>query len=232
MAETQPSIVILTGAGVSAESGLGTFREKDGLWTKYDLEEVATPQGFARNPALVHDFYNERRRLLADAKPNAAHLALAELEKRRPGEVLVVTQNIDDLHEKAGSRNVIHMHGELLRARCEGCGDERERREDLSVELVCAACGSAGGMRPAVVWFGEYPMRMDEIDAALAEAATFVSIGTSGHVYPAAGYVEIASALGLETWELNLEKTSPLFGMGRYGPATEVVPAWVEEFTA
>ena len=208
---------------------MGTFRDQDGLWTKYDLEDVATPQGFARNPALVHAFYNERRRLLADAQPNAAHHALAELEKRRPSEVLVVTQNIDDLHAKAGSRNVIHMHGELLRARCEECGDERERAEDLSVDFACPACGQSGGMRPAVVWFGEMPLRMDDIDEALASAELFVSIGTSGQVYPAAGYVQIANALGVETLELNLERTSSAFDAGRYGPATEVVPAWVAE---
>ena len=226
-----PRIVVLTGAGISAESGLGTFRDKEGLWTKYDLSDVATPEGFARNPALVHDFYNARRKNLRESAPNAAHLALAELEKAMPGEMLIVTQNIDNLHECAGSHNVIHMHGELLKARCEKCWDEHARAADLSVDLACPACEQKGGMRPAVVWFGEMPLRMDEIDKALAEMELFVSIGTSGNVYPAAGYVQIAKSLGVATLELNLEPTSDLFDDGRYGPATEVVPAWVAEIS-
>ncbi|MCI4664288.1 MAG: NAD-dependent deacylase [Neomegalonema sp.] len=224
-----PRIVILTGAGVSAESGMGTFRDKDGLWTKYDLEDVATPEGFARNPALVHAFYNERRRLLHQGEPNQAHFALAELEQRLPGEILIVTQNIDNLHEKAGSKNVLHMHGELLKSRCEKCGEERHCPDDLSTDRACPACGHIGGMRPAVVWFGEMPLHMEQIDDALAGAEQFVSIGTSGQVYPAAGYVQIARTIGLRTLELNLEATSSYFDAGRYGPATEIVPAWVKE---
>lgn len=230
MPKRDARIVVLTGAGISAESGLGTFRDVDGLWTKYDLEDVATPEGFARDPALVHAFYNMRRKLMAEATPNAAHVALAELEARMaPGELLIVTQNIDNLHELAGSSNVIHMHGELLRARCAHCGDECACVEDLSVERVCAACAAPGGMRPAVVWFGEMPLRMDEIERALEGAELFVSIGTSGNVYPAAGYVQIARAIGVRTLELNLEATSGFFDEGRYGPASEVVPVWAAE---
>ena len=226
---TTPKVVILTGAGISAESGLGTFRDKDGIWTQYDLEDVATPQGFARDPHLVHEFYNARRRGLLDAAVNAAHRALARLEAATPGEILIVTQNIDDLHERAGSRSVLHMHGELLNALCDHCGARRPWREDLSTALACEACGRAGGMRPDVVWFGEMPYYMEEIGAALAQAELFVSIGTSGNVYPAAGFVEEARMMGLDTLELNLEPTSPAFAHCRSGVATEVVPAWVEE---
>ncbi|MBI1985475.1 MAG: NAD-dependent deacylase, partial [Rhodospirillales bacterium] len=182
-------IVILTGAGISKESGLATFRDADGIWATVRIEDVATPDAFARDPVRVHAFYNARRARLAsgDVKPNAAHFSLARLESEWPGEVLVVTQNIDDLHERAGSRNVVHMHGELLKARCQTCGDVVPWRDDLGVGLTCSACGVAGGMRPHVVWFGEMPFDMERIDAALDRCALFVSIGTSGAVYPAAG---------------------------------------------
>ncbi|MEL6979342.1 MAG: NAD-dependent deacylase [Pseudomonadota bacterium] len=232
-AET-PSIVILTGAGISAESGLGTFRDKDGLWSRYDLEEVATPQGFARNPKLVQEFYNARRKNLLDAKPNAAHEALAKLQRERPGHALIVTQNIDDLHERAGAdpQDVIHMHGELLKAHCNACGARRDWREDLSIEARCDACGAVGAMRPSVVWFGEYPLEMARIEEAVENASLFVSIGTSGQVYPAAGYVEIAQIHGARTLELNLERSSSSFDEARTGKATDIVPAWVEEILA
>src|SRR6185369_10039187 len=223
-----PRIVILTGAGISAESGVATFRDKDGIWAKVDYRDVATPEGFARDPTKVHEFYNTRRRGMAAVKPNAAHLALARLEHEFTGEFLLVTQNIDDLHEQAGSRKLIHMHGELGTALCAGCGARREWRGDLSVEVRCDACGRAGGMRPDVVWFGEFPYRMDEIGEALSRCDLFVSIGTSGTVYPAAGFVADARAAGAETVELNLEPSEgrSLFSERRYGLATEIVPAF------
>lgn len=226
-------IFVLTGAGVSAESGLGTFRDKDGVWTKYDLSEVATPEGFARNPALVRDFYNARRRNLVGAEPNAAHAALARLETdlaARGGELFLCTQNVDDLHEKAGSRRVVHMHGELAVTRCHHCDATRSDAGPLTAEAVCAACGRDGGARPHVVWFGEMPLHMDAIEDALADADLFVSIGTSGSVYPAAGFVTEARAMGIATCEINLEPSANayVFDEKHYGPATEVVPRWVD----
>lgn len=223
-------IVILTGAGISAESGLGTFRDKDGLWTKYDLEEVATPEGFARNPTLVHEFYNARRQNLLEAAPNPAHHALAKLERAHPGCVLVVTQNVDNLHERAGSRNVLHMHGELLKARCENCGQVAEWAGDLSLETPCPACGTPSHLRPHVVWFGEMPFHMDRIALELAVCDLFVSIGTSGNVYPAAEFVADVRAAGhARTVELNLEPSEghSLFAERVYGPASQIVPTFV-----
>lgn len=230
-------IFVLTGAGVSAESGLGTFRDKDGVWTKYDLSEVATPEGFARDPAKVRGFYNARRANLAGAAPNAAHLALARLEAEltaRGGELYLCTQNVDDLHEKAGSRRVIHMHGELAVTRCHHCEATRPDTAPLTAESVCEACGRAGGARPHVVWFGETPLFMDEIEDALSEADLFVSIGASGSVYPAAGFVTEARAMGIATCEINLEPSANayVFDQKLYGPASEVVPAWVEQVLA
>lgn len=227
-------IFVLTGAGVSAESGLGTFRDKDGVWTKYDLETVATPEGFARNPALVRDFYNARRVNLMDAAPNAAHFALARLEAElaaRGDELWLCTQNVDDLHEKAGSRRVVHMHGELAVTRCHYCQATCPDTGALTAEAVCGACGRAGGARPHVVWFGEMPLHMDEIEDALAEADLFVSIGTSGSVYPAAGFVTQARAMGIATCEINLEPSANayVFDEKRYGPASRIVPAWVQD---
>lgn len=223
-------IVILTGAGISAESGLGTFRDKDGLWTRYDLEEVATPQGFARNPALVHDFYNARRMNCAEADPNAAHYALARLERDYPGKVLVVTQNVDDLHERAGSKAVIHMHGQLRRALCAACGHRWDAPAAMHAPDPCPACATAA-TRPDIVWFGEFPYHMEEIDDALTAADLFVAIGTSGNVYPAAGFVREARAMGAMTLELNLDPsdTAPDFHEARHGPATKIVPEWVEQ---
>jgi len=225
------SIVILTGAGISAESGLGTFRDVDGLWTKVNLEDVATPEGFARDPVMVHDFYSQRRQNLIEAAPNAAHVALARLEAEHPGEVLVVTQNVDDLHERGGSTNVLHMHGELLKVRCDNCGDVRPWVEDLFVETPCPACATAGYMRPHVVWFGEMPFEMARIERALEACDLFLSIGTSGNVYPAAGYVAAVRRLGrAHTAELNLEPSegASLFAEAVHGPATEVVPRYID----
>jgi len=224
------NIVILTGAGLSAESGLGTFRDVGGLWSQYDLEEVATPQGYARNPELVLGFYNVRRENALAAKPNAAHFALARLEAEHSGRVTVVTQNIDTLHEDAGTKNLIHMHGELAQALCSGCGARVASCEALQVTTKCPSCAKAGGMRPDVVWFGEMPYRMDEIYSRLVEADLFVSIGTSGTVYPAAGFVAEASAAGVQTLELNLEPSegASLFDEVQHGPATEIVPAFVD----
>ncbi len=223
------NIVILTGAGVSAESGLGTFRDEDGLWTKYDLNEVATPEGFARNPSLVHAFYNARRRNLLNSKSNAAHAALADLEKKSDAEILLVTQNVDNLHEQAGSANLLHIHGELLKVRCTACHHEDEWLDDLSLSSSCPACITPGNLRPDVVWFGEMPKHMHDIYDALAQCDLFVSIGTSGSVYPASGFVAEARAAGAHTVELNMEPSEgeSLFAEKHYGPATEVVPDYV-----
>lgn len=223
------SIVILTGAGLSAESGVQTFRDPDGIWAQHDYRDVATPEGFARNPRLVHDFYNARRALMRDVRPNAAHLALAELERAFDGDVLIVTQNIDNLHEAAGSSRFIHMHGELGKSLCAHCGARADCASDLSLELSCGACGKPGGLRPDVVWFGEMPYHMERIAAALADADLFISIGTSGNVYPAAGFVAEALANGAHTVELNLEPSegASYFAEHHHGPATVVVPAYV-----
>ncbi len=231
MATKYRSLVILTGAGISAESGLGTFRDKDGLWTKYDLRDVATPEGFERNPALVHDFYNARRRNLIEAVPNPAHAALAALERAWPGDFLLVTQNVDDLHERAGSTKLLHMHGELLKIRCENCGNVLPCREDIDLSSACPACATPGYMRPHVVWFGEMPFYMDRIEQALNGCDLFVSIGTSGNVYPAAGFVAEARRRRAHTVELNLEPSEGYshFAEKRYGAASEIVPAYVQE---
>lgn len=232
-----PSIVILTGAGISKESGLDTFRCADGIWNKVNLEDVATPEGFQRNPDMVHAFYNARRAQLFDPSlsPNAAHKALARLEREWPGDVLVVTQNIDDLHERGGSRNVLHMHGELKKVRCEGCRSVIVWETDLGRHTPCPTCGVSGAMRPHVVWFGEMPLGMDRIHTALESCALFLSIGTSGNVYPAAGFVHhVHDTSGAHTVELNLEPSegASLFDEQHYGPATQVVPAYVDRFLA
>ncbi|MFN7958686.1 MAG: Sir2 family NAD+-dependent deacetylase [Holophagaceae bacterium] len=224
-----PSIVILTGAGISAESGLRTFRDADGLWENHRVEDVATPEAFRRDPALVQRFYNERRRSLATVQPNAAHLALARLERERPGEVLLVTQNVDDLHDRAGSQNLLHMHGELLKARCLGCGAIHPWPGDLDGTSRCPAC-ERGGLRPHIVWFGELPLDLDRIYDAVERCGLFVAIGTSGHVYPAAGLVQ-AVAPGTRTVELNLaaSRVASAFQEVRTGRATDLVPAFVDE---
>lgn len=230
---TYRRIVVLTGAGISAESGLKTFRDSDGLWEQHRIEDVATPEGFARDPALVHRFYNARRQqLLSDAvQPNAAHRALATLEQAHLGTVLVVTQNVDDLHEGAGSRCVIHLHGELRQIRCCQSGQVWRTEQDTSVEDQCRCCHPARAVRPHVVWFGETPLELDRIAEALGQCDLFFAIGTSGHVYPAAGFVQTARAAGAHTVELNLEPSAvqSAFDECRYGPAGELVPAYVEE---
>ncbi len=226
-----PSIVVLTGAGISAESGLPTFRASDGLWEGHRVEDVASPEGFARDPELVHRFYNLRRAALQSVKPNAAHQALVRLEREWPGAFLLVTQNVDDLHGRAGSRKLLPMHGELLRALCQECGETTPCTGDTGAASVCPACGAAGGMRPAIVWFGEMPWHMDEIMAALSNCGIFIAVGTSGHVYPAAGFVNAASRRGARTIEVNLAGTaaSSAFGERRTGPATEVLSPLVDE---
>lgn len=226
-------IVILTGAGISAESGLKTFRDADGLWENHRVEEVATPEAFHRDPRLVHRFYNLRRAQLREVEPNAAHQALARLESVWKDDFLLVTQNVDDLHDRAGSRNLLHMHGELRKVRCERCGLVRFWEEDLGMDTCCPACDRAGGMRPHIVWFGEMPFEMDRIFEALERCDLFVSIGTSGHVYPAAGFVGAVRPKA-RTVELNLEPSlvASAFKDVRHGRATELVPRFVEELIA
>jgi NAD-dependent deacetylase len=229
------NIVVLTGAGISAESGISTFRDKDGLWAKYDVEEVATPQAFAKNPKLVHEFYNMRRNALRDVKPNPAHMALAELEAdyaKGRGAVTVITQNVDNLHEAGGSKNLIHMHGELTRAWCLKCDMKMTWQQDITTATECPHCNTAGGMRPDIVWFGEMPYHMDRIYDLLQSCDLFISIGTSGNVYPAAGFVQGARASGAHTVELNLEPSegATLFAQAINGKASLIVPAYVRKF--
>jgi NAD-dependent deacetylase len=231
-------IAILTGAGVSAESGLGTFRDTDGIWAKFDPYKVATPEAFGADPKTVLDFYNTRRANLAGAKPNAAHYALARLEHEYRdygiGHVVTITQNVDDLHEKAGAANVIHMHGILSQNLCNACGVRRPQDGALTPETVCAVCSSVGTVRPDVVWFGEVPYQMERIQAELLRCNLFISVGTSGSVYPANTFVKLANDIGAHTVELNLEPSEGdyLFAECRYGPASEIVPAYVEELLA
>jgi NAD-dependent deacetylase len=227
------NIVILTGAGISKESGMSTFRDKDGIWATVNIEDVATPEAFARNPERVQSFYNTRRNRLitGEVDPNAAHHALAKLEQSWPGKVLIVTQNIDNLHERGGSKNVLHMHGELLKSRCGACGDVKECALDLGKGSICSNCQGHGRLRPHVVWFGEMPLYLKQIDAALSSCSLFLSIGTSGSVYPAAGFVTNVQRIGgVHTAELNLEPSegASAFDTACYGPATEVVPAYVD----
>ena len=200
------NVVVLTGAGISAESGLGTFRAADGLWEAHRIEDVATPEAFMRNPGLVHDFYNARRRQLRDVEPNAAHWALAEFEKAHDGDFLLITQNVDDLHKRAGSRQLASMHGDLLSMRCLACDTVAKIQEDLSAAAVCQSCNQSGVLRPDIVWFGEMPYHLSPIHDALSCCGLFVAIGTSGNVYPAAGFVQTAKAAGARCIELNLEK--------------------------
>lgn len=226
-------IVILTGAGISAESGLSTFRDKGGIWATHDWRELATPEGYARDPVRVHDFYDMRRARIREALPNAAHLALARLQEEHPGEVKIVTQNVDDLHEKAGAQGVIHMHGAHATALCAACGHRWPAPERLAHRAPCPDC-RAPAARPDVVWFGERPYHMEAIRALVAGATLFAAIGTSGVVQPAAGLVRHARAAGAATVEINLEPTAraALFDAGHYGPASETVPRWVEAVLA
>ncbi len=228
------SIVVLTGAGISAESGIKTFRASDGLWEEHRIEDVSTPEGFEHDPALVHRFYNQRRRPILDGAvaPNPAHLALAKLEADFNGEFMLVTQNIDNLHEQAGSRCIRHMHGEILKMRCKVTDQVFACDDDLSLSSECACCSQAGNLRPHIVWFGEMPLYMDEIYNALARCDLFISIGTSGNVYPAAGFVQAANQVGALTLELNLEasQVATQFDQTVYGKAGELLPAWVAYF--
>ena len=240
------SIVILTGAGISAESGLATFRGADGLWEGHHVEDVATPEAFMRDPDLVHEFYNMRRKGVLDVAPNPAHEALGALEKNWKGDVLIVTQNIDDLHERGGlgqdNKNLIHMHGEVLKIFCTHCArehgnehtDKYDWRNDLSLKDECIECGYAGSLRPDIVWFGEMPYQMDTIFEALTNCDLFISIGTSGNVYPAAGFVQHARISGAATIECNLEPSnvSNAFQEHRTGPAGTIIPQLVEELLA
>ncbi len=229
-------IFILTGAGISAESGLGTFRDEDGLWTEYNLEDVASIDGYMRDPKLVLDFYNLRRKNLSKADHNLAHSALAALEtdwREKGGNVFICTQNVDDLHERAGSVDVAHMHGQLTKARCEACSEVFVWTEDLDVETRCPHCGVGGYVRPHIVWFGEMPFEMERIYEELVLADLFVSIGTSGAVYPAAGFVSEARRAGIRTMEINLAPSDNAdeFDDTLYGKASETVPAWVHSLS-
>ena len=230
------SIVILTGAGISAESGIRTFRDAGGLWETHPIEQVATPEGFAADPALVHRFYNARRAQLPSVQPNPAHEALARLEQN--ASLTLVTQNVDDLHERGGSQDVVHMHGELLKMLCGACGHRWRWEGDADVDTACPECAAAlpspdplAVPRPDIVWFGEMPYGMDRIERAIRDADLFASIGTSGEVYPAAGFVALAKASGARTVELNLEPSAnaALFDEQRTGPAGTLVPQWVGE---
>jgi NAD-dependent deacetylase len=221
-------IVVLTGAGISAESGIKTFRDSNGLWENHAIEDVATPEGFKRNPSLVYQFYNTRRNQLVETNvaPNAAHMALVQLEQEYTDRFMLVTQNVDNLHERAGSQNIRHMHGELLRARCINSGKSVETYTDFNESLRCTCCLPANKMRPDIVWFGEMPYYMDEIEEALFRCNLFVAIGTSGNVYPAAGFVELARQSGAHTVELNLEPSTGTnrFAEHHYGLASVIVP--------
>lgn len=224
------SIVVLTGAGISAESGIETFRAAEGLWANHRVDDVATPEGFARNPQLVYEFYNQRRRqlLTPEISPNAAHSALAKFEHEFDGEFLLVTQNFDNLHERAGSQNLIHMHGELLKMRCLNSKLVFDVSEDFDYDTHCRCCRSAGNLRPHVVWFGEMPLQMNRINSALENCDMFVAIGTSGNVYPASGFYQTAKIRKASTVELNLERTGSSFDRHVRGPATECVPQFFE----
>jgi NAD-dependent deacetylase len=228
------NIVILTGAGISAESGLATFRGPDGLWEGHRVEDVATPEAFLRDQALVQSFYDARRARLKDVQPNAAHHALARLDTEWAGELLIVTQNVDDLHERAGAKRLLHMHGQLKSALCLACDGRVPWEDDLGGCPRCPSCGAAGRLRPDIVWFGEMPYEMDRIDRALMDADLFVSIGTSGNVYPAAGFVQTARHCGAGTLEMNLAPSlgSYLFDDSRIGRAGDLVPEWVEQILA
>ncbi len=225
------NIVVLTGAGISADSGLATFRGADGLWEGHRVEDVATPEAYRRDPALVHQFYDARRARLGEVEPNEAHQALARLDQEWPGELLIVTQNVDDLHERAGAKRLLHMHGELTSGWCLACDNRFPWQGPMGEGANCPACQATGHVRPDIVWFGEMPYEMERIEAALMDADLFVSIGTSGNVYPAAGFVQTAKYVGARTLEMNLEPSlgSYLFDESRIGKAGELVPVWVEE---
>jgi NAD-dependent deacetylase len=234
MSRSPKSIVILTGAGISAESGIETFRASDGLWENHPVEDVATPEGFDRNPQLVYGFYNQRRSQLQSpsVRPNKAHTALAEFESRYTGSFLLITQNVDNLHERAGSKDVLHMHGELLKMRCLNSRLVFDVREDFDFDTACRCCRSPGNLRPHIVWFGEMPFYMNKINAALEACDLFIAIGTSGNVYPASGFYQTAKIRRAHTVELNLERTGSTFDQHQYGPASETVPKYLAEILA
>lgn len=229
----KPRVVVLTGAGISAESGIKTFRATDGLWEDHHIEDVASPEGFLRNPELVQRFYNARRRQLqsAEISPNPAHLALVKLEDYLQDHFLLITQNVDDLHDRAGSQRLIHMHGELLKVRCVQSQQVLPWHADITPETHCQCCHPPQSLRPHIVWFGEMPLEMTRIDQQLAQADLFISIGTSGHVYPAAGFVEMAKNSGAKTIELNLDSTqgTSLFDEVYHGPAGIIVPEYIQQ---
>lgn len=227
-------IVVLTGAGISAESGVSTFRDRDGIWAQYDYRDVATPEGFQRDPEKVLAFYNMRRRTHGSVKPNAAHFALARLEAEFPGDVVLITQNVDSLHEAAGSKSLIHMHGQIANRLCGACGLRERWLEDFDIVAVCPKCSAQGTLRPDVVWFGELPYHMENIAGHLQDADLFISIGTSGNVYPAAGFVAEAARHGAHTVELNLEPSegASFFEESMHGNATKIVPDYIDRFLA
>lgn len=227
---SKPQIVVLTGAGISAESGIATFRDSQGLWQRFRPEDLATPEAFAAHPDAVYEFYNARRAQLKTVEPNPAHIALSKMQGVMGDGVMIVTQNVDDLHERAGAK-VLHMHGELQRALCTDCGESGVWKEDFDGDSHCQLCGKRGALRPDIVWFGEIPYHMMTIETALNHCQTFVAIGTSGTVYPAAGFVQIARAAGADTVEINIESSAGASGFDsqRIGNASEQVPAWVEE---
>jgi NAD-dependent deacetylase len=229
-----PRVVVLTGAGISAESGIRTFRASDGLWEDHRIEDVASPEGFRRNPQLVQQFYNMRRKQILEPQiqPNAAHLALAQLEAHLGDNFLLVTQNVDNLHERAGSTRLLHMHGELLKVSCLRTRQIFAFEGEITAELQCACCQKSQTLRPHIVWFGEIPLHMDQIEQAIAQCDIFLSIGTSGTVYPAAGFVQLAKYAGALTIEINLEAAAnqSAFDVHVYGTAGQMVPQWVESF--
>jgi NAD-dependent deacetylase len=232
-----PNIVILTGAGISAESGIPTFRDSMGLWEKHKVEDVATPQGFQRDPALVHRFYNERRAKLITVEPNAAHYALAKLEQAWPSNngFVIITQNIDDLHERAGSKSIAHMHGELLKLKCANCKEKLVHHGDASVDMVCPSCRTTGSMRPDVVWFGELPYHLGLIEPALDHTDIFISIGTSGQVMPASLFAQAVSMnrRNAQIIEVNpIPTENEVFTRVIDATATTGVPALVDELIA
>ncbi len=224
------SIVVLTGAGISAESGLATFRSSNGLWNNHRVEDVATIEAFQRNPEFVHDFYNQMKPELLAAKPNPAHLALTKLQDNYPAPVSIITQNVDTLHEKAKSRNIYHIHGQINQAVCLNCGHILETWNDVTTETVCPQCSVAGMMKPNIVFFGENLLYMDKVERLLASCDLFISVGTSGVVFPAAAFVQTAKLYGAETYEFNLEKTSNNFYFDHhiFGKAGDTLPPFVD----
>lgn len=231
MKKTYRHILVLTGAGISAESGLATFRSSNGLWNNHRVEDVATIEAFEKNPAYVHAFYNEMKSELLAAKPNPAHLALARLQKEYPEKVIIVTQNVDTLHEKAGSKDVFHIHGQINQAVCLNCGQIMETWDDVDTETICPHCGISGMFKPNIVFFGESLLCMEAVERALRTCDLFISIGTSGVVYPAAGFVQTAKYYGAESIEFNLENTSNNFLFDRhvYGKCGDTLPEFVDE---